>query len=91
MLFVFRIFLFMMVELVRVDYVVPDAVKATYNCSYGGKESVTEPYSEDGVLLSEGLPGGYFVVETFSYFSTEVELENAAEQGDCHETKHCGD
>ena len=71
-----------LVELIGVEEIVPDAVETTHYGGNRGEEGVAHPYGEHGVLLAHRLSGGDSVVIAQSYFPAEPELHDAAYQGD---------
>ena len=80
-----RLWFFVFVKLVGVDYVVPDAVETSGYCSDRSKECVADPYGEYSVFLTERLSGCYSVVVSGTDFSAEPELENTTGQWHGHE------
>ena len=77
--------LFVAVELVGVDEVVPDAVEAAYYGGDGGEEGVAYPDGEDCVFLTAGLAGGDFLSVEAPDLAPEPELEGAAYERYRHE------
>ena len=68
-----------LVELVRIVYVVPDAVKAASQCRERVEEGVTHPNGQDGVLLPTCLCGTDVIVIMSAYPTTYNELNGAGQ------------
>ena len=68
------------IQLVRINQVVPDAVKTADNRSDRGKECITHPNGQYCVFLAEGLTGRNLVTIQFSNLTTEIKLQAATQQ-----------
>ena len=70
------------VQLPGVEQVVPDTVEAPCDGRDRGHESISHPYCEDGVFLSEGLSCRDGCPVPFPYPLPGPELDSAAQEGD---------
>lgn len=77
----------LLVELVRVEEVVPNAVEATSNGRNWAQEGGAKPDGEDGILLADALSAANAVVVVRANRFTNGKLNDAAEErnnGDAH-------
>ena len=76
-----RLGLLMLIQLPRIDKIMPNAVKAADHSRNRGKEREAHPNRQDGVLLPQRLPRTDFIVITRPDPPADVELQQTADQG----------
>ena len=77
----------MIVELIGIEDIVPNAVEATCDGSNRREEGVAYPDGKHGVLLPKSLSCRDFILVSRPYLPPEPKLHDAAAEGNCHEPK----
>ena len=79
-IFTSHLLLTLLIELPRIINIVPHAIEASSDRTYGGEEGVAEPDGEDCVFLPHALTATNFVVEATPHHSAYRKLEHTTEE-----------